>query len=347
MSAVTDQEVEAYLETGLRNYWHPVVPSWRVGPTPLGLTRLSQNIVLWRDSHGTVHALEDRCPHRGARLSLGRNLGDRVACWYHGVEVDKSGVICRVPAVNDSLLEGRQCVRTYPCQEMSDAVFVYFGDALHPEPPRLELPEQLASPAWAAMLCSVAWACDYRYVIDNVVDPMHGAYLHAQSHSMADGDKRAEMQLSKTQAGFIFEKVGQRDVNFDWVELGESGAIWMRLAIPYQKMYGPGGPFYIVAMVTPIDRENAQVFLWRCRAAQGWKRDVWKFLYKNRLEGLHWEVLQQDQLLLENMAPEARNNEHLYQHDGGVLRTRRLMKARAREHLEALAMNATPRAVTG
>mgnify|MGYP000402987214 FL=1 len=82
---VTQQMVTDRIDKGLRNFWHPVLPSWALHDTPLGLTRLAQNIVLWRDADGKAHALEDRCPHRGARLSLGWNLGDRLACWEHGV----------------------------------------------------------------------------------------------------------------------------------------------------------------------------------------------------------------------------------------------------------------------
>src|SRR3546814_15276430 len=76
----------------LRNLGYPVGPGWMVARAPVGVTRLSENIVLWRDADGQVHALEDRCPHRGARLTLGWALGDRVACWYHGVEVRHDGV---------------------------------------------------------------------------------------------------------------------------------------------------------------------------------------------------------------------------------------------------------------
>jgi hypothetical protein len=113
------------------------------------------------------------------------------------------------------------------------------------------------------------WKCNYQYAIDNVMDPMHGAYLHATSHSMAEGDKQADMRVRKTETGLMFEKVGQRDVNFDWVELGETGALWMRLAIPYKKKFGPGGNFGIIGFATPVDENNCQVYFWRtarCRA---------------------------------------------------------------------------------
>ena len=83
---MTDRKaVEDRVNRGLLNLWYPVLPSWAVAGAPVGITRLSENIVLWRDENGAVHALEDRCPHRGARLSLGWNLSDRLACWYHGV----------------------------------------------------------------------------------------------------------------------------------------------------------------------------------------------------------------------------------------------------------------------
>ena len=329
-------DVESLLATGLRNLWYPVLPSARLQETPLGITRLAEDIVLWRDSGGAVHALEDRCPHRGARLALGRNLGDRLACWYHGVQVAHDGTVAAVPAVDTCPFVGKKLVRTYPAQERHGAIFVYFGDARHPEPPPLEFPEELSSRDWSSFLCTAMWKCNYRYAIENVMDPMHGAYLHAESHSMAEGDKSAAFAVRTTKTGLVFEKTNQQGLNFDWVEWGESGAQWMRLSIPYQKKYGPGGPFFIVGFVTPIDAEHTQVFFWRCRKVQGWQRDVWRFLYRNRLEGLHWAVLEQDHAILENMAPNARSREHLYQHDAGLARVRRILEMKAREQLRAL-----------
>jgi phenylpropionate dioxygenase-like ring-hydroxylating dioxygenase large terminal subunit len=330
------ERIDAYLSLGVRNAWYPVLPSWRVHDAPIGITRLGENIVLWRDNDGAVHALEDRCPHRGARLSLGWNLGDRVACWYHGVEVDHRGTVADVPAVDSCPLKGDTCVKAYHVREIEGAVFLWFGDALHPEPAELRLPEQLASAEWGSMLCTSYWACNYRYAIDNVMDPMHGQYLHAVSHSMAEGDRKSQMRLRKTETGLVFEKVGQRDVNFDWVEWGESGGFWMRLSIPYRKRYGPGGPFYIVGFATPIDADHTLVFFWRCRKVSGWQRDVWKFMYRNRLEGLHWDVLEQDRIVLENMAPNARDREFLYQHDTGLARIRRRLEEAAAEQLRAM-----------
>ncbi|RAF14415.1 aromatic ring-hydroxylating oxygenase subunit alpha, partial [Burkholderia multivorans] len=159
--------VRDYLDRGIKNYWYPVAPSWQVSNAPVGITRLSEQIVLWRDQDGKVHALEDRCPHRGARLSLGWNLGGSVACWYHGIEVDGSGTVNKVPAVANCPLEGTKCVKSYPVEEKAGAIFLWFGDDAHPEPAPLNLPVELVADEYAHFLCMSNWKCNYQYAIDN------------------------------------------------------------------------------------------------------------------------------------------------------------------------------------
>ena len=328
--------VEEYLNQGLRDQWYPVLASWEVNSHPVGITRLGENIAVWRDEQGQIHAIEDRCPHRGARLSLGWNLGNRLACWYHGVEVRGDGVVDDVPAVDTCPMKGTKCVKAYPVIEKHGAIFLWFGIDTNEAPTELVFPEQLESESWSSFLCQADWKVNYQYAIDNVMDPMHGSYLHSTSHSMADGDKSAEMRHRTTESGFIFEKVGQSGVNFDWVEYGNSGASWLRLSIPYRKEFGPGGVFWIVGYATPIDEDNTRVFFWRCREVQGWQRHVWHFLYRNHLEKLHWDVLEQDRIILENLAPHARRHENLYQHDIGLSRLRRLMKKEAEKQLQKI-----------
>jgi len=333
--------LEERLNTGLRNLWYPVAPSWMVARAPVGLTRLGDRIVVWRDDEGEVHAIEDRCPHRGARLSMGWNLGQRIACWYHGVEVDPEGHMAAVPAIGRCEPEKRARNKAYPVIERAGAIFLWFG-ALDVEPATLDLPEEVNGGEWEAILCTAHWNCNYRYAAENVMDPMHGAYLHAASHSMAEGDKKAVMRARSTEHGFVFEKTDQSGVNFDWTEFGATGAWWQRLSIPYRKNAGPGGPFGIVGIVTPVDETSCRVFFWRCRKVQGWPRDAWKFLYRARLEALHWAVLEQDRLILEGMPDDARDHEALYAHDAGLVRLRRLMVAEAKKQVEAEAAPCMP-----
>jgi phenylpropionate dioxygenase-like ring-hydroxylating dioxygenase large terminal subunit len=326
--------LDAALEVGLKDLWYPVCPSSFVRENPISLRRLGYKIALWRDQSGQVHALEDHCPHRGAPLSMGVILGDRIACPYHGVEVRCDGTVTRVPGSPGCALEGKRPTRAFHVQETNGAIFLYNATDYVETPPPLRLPEQLTSPEWSSFLCYVEWGCDYRYVIDNVIDPMHGAYLHKQSHSMSEGDIRAEFQIRDVENGFIFEKTGQRDVNFDWTEWTDTGIHLMHLEIPYPKTGGPGGNFTIIGSYTPITPEASAVFHWRCRKVSDWQRDTWRFLYRNRLEERHWNVLEQDRVAVENMEPNANQREHLYQHDAGVVRLRRHLRNLAKKQIE-------------
>lgn len=332
-----DDPVEALLVNGLKDLWYPICPSNFIQERPVSLRRLGYKLVLWRDPQGQLQALEDHCPHRGAPLSLGVVLGDRIACPYHGVEVRGDGVAVRVPGSPGCKLEGSKATRAFHVREQAGAVFLYNSREPVDVPPPLVLPAELMDDEqYSRFLCYTEWRGDYRYVLDNVMDPMHGTYLHKQSHSMSEGDSKAQFRIRATDTGFVFEKEGQRNVNFDWTEWADTGIHWMRLEIPYPKTGGPGGNFIIIGSYTPITPTLSAVFHWRVRKLpRGWQRDTWRFLYRNRLEARHWAVLEQDRVLLENMEPDANAREALYQHDMGLVRLRRHLRMLAKEQLAA------------
>ena len=340
--SVSNEAIEQRLSEGLRNTWHPVLPSKFVTTKPISIYRCGFRIVLWRDQGGKLYALEDFCPHRGAPLSHGIPMGDRIACGYHGVQVSGAGVAVSVPGSPGCRLEGMAATRSFPIEERCEAIFLFFGENKDTPATQLELPAELESDEWSSFLCYTEWGGDYRYVYDNVMDPMHGAFLHRQSHSMSFGETSANFQVRETDYGFCFEKEGQRDINFDWTEFEDRGAHWLSLEIPYPPTGGPGGNFRIVGIYSPMQPGWSAVFHWRLRKVSGWHRDAWRFLYKNRLEKRHWHVLEQDRVLLEDMDPEANKREILYQHDMGLVRLRRYFRQKAKAQLEA---NAEPAAI--
>ncbi len=337
MSAANEIDVESLLANGPRNQWYAVCPSGFIAQKPVSLRRCGYRMVFWRGIDGALHALEDRCPHRGVPLSCGIAMGDRIACGYHGVQVDSNGVAVVVPGAPGGKLEGSKSTKVFPVEERNGLIFAWVGDDLHAAPAPLELPEELTSDEFSSFLCYAEWNGDYRYVIDNVMDPMHGTFLHKQSHSMSFGETKAAFRIVDTPTGFVFEKEGQRNVNFDWTEYGHTGALWLRLEIPYPKTGGPGGNFHIIGMYTPISENKTAVIHWRCRRLSGWQRDAWRFLYKNRLEARHWQVLEQDRVMLEQCDPDANQHENLYAHDMGLVRLRRVMRNQAAGQIAELA----------
>jgi phenylpropionate dioxygenase-like ring-hydroxylating dioxygenase large terminal subunit len=336
---MTDKKalIEERVNTGLRGQWYPVAKSVEIRKDrPYGTELLGEKIVLWRDENGALKCIEDFCPHRGAPLSYGEIHDGNIGCRYHGVIVDGEGVVQRVPAMPECALEGRKALNHFPVTEAYDAVFVYVPSVEQPEPPELTLPKEFSSDEWAGFLCTSIWECNYRYALDNLADPMHGCYLHAESFTLAYGSKQDLMELKKTDDGFLISRVGQVGANFDWTEFEvHPGNMFCFLDIPYPPAAGPGGVFRIIGFVSPMGPRKCKVFFWRMRQVKGFARESWRFLYRAKMEKTHWDVLEQDRVMLEGMPDDARKREMLYQHDLGVSRLRQILTRAAKKQVEA------------
>lgn len=57
-----------------------------------------EDLVVWRSASGVLSAWENRCPHRGMRLSHGFVRGESLACAYHGWHFECSGRCHYIPA---------------------------------------------------------------------------------------------------------------------------------------------------------------------------------------------------------------------------------------------------------
>jgi phenylpropionate dioxygenase-like ring-hydroxylating dioxygenase large terminal subunit len=329
--------IEERVNSGLRGQWYPVAKSVEIKASrPYGAQLLGEKIVLWRGADGKISCIEDFCPHRGAPLSYGEIHEGNIGCRYHGVIVSGEGVVVRVPAMPECALEGRKALTSYEVKEAHDAVFVYVPSVEQPEAPELVLPKELTSPDWTGFLCTSIWQTNYRYALDNLADPMHGCYLHAESFTLAYGSKQDLMRLDKTQDGFRISRVGQVGENFDWSEFEvHPGTVFCFLDIPYPPSAGPGGFMRIIGFATPVDATTCKVFFWRMREVTGLARESWRFLYRARLEANHWYVLEQDRVMLEGMPDDARKREMLYQHDLGVSRIRQILTRAAKTQIEA------------
>ena len=86
---------------------------------------LGQELAVWRADDGTVNAWVNRCPHRGVRLSVGTNLGDRLKCRYHGWSYESgSGQCVDRPAHPGEKPPSIVRARAFPCVEESGYVWV-------------------------------------------------------------------------------------------------------------------------------------------------------------------------------------------------------------------------------
>lgn len=80
--------------------WHAVARSEDLTAAHIFHARLNgQELAVWRDDAGRPNVWENRCPHRGVRLTLGHNFGPFLRCQYHGLRfASGTGECIAVPA---------------------------------------------------------------------------------------------------------------------------------------------------------------------------------------------------------------------------------------------------------
>src|SRR5690606_18653680 len=111
----------------VRNAWYVAATRQEVSDKPLARTLLNEPVVLFLNGQAEICALEDRCCHRGAPLSLGEVTSAGVRCGYHGMEFDRSGRCVDIPG--QERIPARAAVRSYPVAAKGDYVWIWMGDA--------------------------------------------------------------------------------------------------------------------------------------------------------------------------------------------------------------------------
>lgn len=164
-----------------RSLWHPVALGHVVGSQPRAVTLLGEELVLWRDGDGHARAWMDQCPHRGARLSLGRVHGGQLECPYHGWRFDGGGQCTHVPSVPDFQPGARHGARTFDTREAYGMLWVRLA-APEGEPQPIHQLPVFAAEAEPRLRKTTSGpylvAASAPRIIENFLDMAHFGYVH-------------------------------------------------------------------------------------------------------------------------------------------------------------------------
>lgn len=184
----------------LKNAWYVAALSSQLGRTLLPCRLLGEAVVLYRTEDGRPVALEDACPHRKLPLSMGRIKGDAVECGYHGLTFDCTGKC--IDAATQQRIPPFAKVRSYPVQDRYGLLWVWMGDELAPQPGIFEI-QTHDHPGWHLTRGdSMPIKCNYLWMVDNLLDPSHVAWVHRSSFAGA-GTDNTPMQISADEHGVV------------------------------------------------------------------------------------------------------------------------------------------------
>lgn len=189
----------------LRNCWYVAGWSKDYDRTLKAQTLLGDNIVLYRLEDGTPAALEDACPHRKLPLSMGQLERDTLVCGYHGLTFDCAGN-CTDSPTQRGMTPRRAVVRSYPVVDRYNLLWIWMGDADKADPAEIYEIENFDDPSWG---CTdggmLPIACNYLWVVDNLLDPSHVAWVHVTSFA-GGGTDSAPLDMEQTDQGVIVSR---------------------------------------------------------------------------------------------------------------------------------------------
>ena len=205
----------------MRRHWTPVCLAEEVSEpdgAPVKARVFGEDLVVFRDTRGSVGVMHERCPHRGASLALGRNEDCGLRCLYHGWKMDVEGNVLEMasePAASQMAQKVKH--RAYPTHEYAGFIWAYMG-------PRETMPD-FQPPAWAptaearVSIAKVIVPCNWAQILEGAIDSAHSSSLHSSDMVPArvdsakateknwlrpSTDKAPRMQVQRTGYGFRY-----------------------------------------------------------------------------------------------------------------------------------------------
>jgi phenylpropionate dioxygenase-like ring-hydroxylating dioxygenase large terminal subunit len=161
----------------VRNAWYVAAWSHELAADDVfARTLLGRPIVFYRSTERGVVALDDRCVHRAAPLSMGRREGDNLRCMYHGLLFAPDGRCVEVP--NQQRVPESFCVKSYPVLERQQLVWIWMGDAALADTSKVPDMHWLDDAAWRAKPAYIHYDANYLLILDNLLDFSHLTYVH-------------------------------------------------------------------------------------------------------------------------------------------------------------------------
>jgi phenylpropionate dioxygenase-like ring-hydroxylating dioxygenase large terminal subunit len=272
---MTTRELNGFLtQTGagtpmgnlFRRYWIPALLAQEVAEPespPVRVKLLSERLLAFRDTKGRVGVIDEFCAHRGVSLWFGRNEENGLRCPYHGWKYDVTGQCVEVPSEPEaSGFCGKIKLRSYPCAELGDVIWVYMGPAEH-KPPLPDF-EWAKVPRGHRFVSKRTQECNYLQAMEGGIDSAHVSFLH-----------RGELRSDPLHVGKGAEYTANTETRFEVVETeggmiiavrrpAEPGRLYWRITqwiMPFHTMIPPYGENALNGHAwVPIDDDNCMTW---------------------------------------------------------------------------------------
>jgi phenylpropionate dioxygenase-like ring-hydroxylating dioxygenase large terminal subunit len=249
-----------------KRFWYPVIPVAELCCEPKPFVLLGQPIALWLDSEGKPAAVEDRCCHRTAKLSLGKVVSGNISCAYHGWTFNSSGTCVSVPQQPNGSISGNYKVKSYQACDRYGYVWVCLGEPIAEIP---NIPEA-ADPNYRQIHeFYEPWNCAGLRVMENELDMAHPTFVHTATFGSEEHLTPDVMEFTETEWELHYRSVlgvanpaeQQQNLNIEQAETVRTiDGIWfLPFTVKLRIAYPNGLVHIIVNTMTPIDDSTSQM----------------------------------------------------------------------------------------
>jgi vanillate O-demethylase monooxygenase subunit len=180
----------------LANRWYAAALGAEIGAAPFARKICNRDLVLFRTESGRLAALEDRCAHRHAPLSLGAVKGETIQCGYHGLCYDPDGACVHIPG--QVAIPPRARVEAFPVREAHGWVWLWLGEPARADAALIPDWPWFRHPDWRGFQLYFHVHAGAQLFVDNLLDLSHVAFTHKNSigaASAADADAKLEVRV--------------------------------------------------------------------------------------------------------------------------------------------------------
>ncbi len=319
------------------NQWYAILGVNEVKKGRLvGVTRVSEKLVLWRDENGRARCIADQCCHRGAALSGGEICDGRIACPFHGFQYDGTGRVVYIPANGKNVPPSSNFkVKSYTVREAFGFIWLWYGDDRQ-DLPEVPFFEELKS-GFSYGMFSENWHVHYTRAIENQLDVVHLPFVHRTT--IGRGNKALVNGPVIRWNGNLMtfyvkneEDKGQLPQRPDEIADYEN-LFHLQLQMPNLWQNIVSDKLHIMAAFAPVDEENTRIYL---RFYQSFLRlPVLKQAVNGLGNAINRIVLHQDRKVVLTQVPkksELMMGENLVQGDLPIIEYRKRRQALGNLH---------------
>lgn len=248
------------------NQWYAIFNAKKLRRNlPVGIKRLNEHLIIWRNNDNSIGCITDHCIHRGASLSLGKVVNKNIQCPFHGLEFNADGKCVLIPANGkQNKVPDTFYTKSYVAAEKFGFIWIFWGKQKN-DLPEIPFFDDIDEKMPSAMFEN-HWPMHYTRCIENQLDVLHLPFVHRTTIGKGNKTLINGPRVDMCDNGFyIYIKnendSGQKPLKPAEMPEPQTGQQHLQFIFPNLWQNYLTEKLRIFISFTPVDEENTIIYL--------------------------------------------------------------------------------------